>query len=110
MNSAVLFGIYTARFPYLDSGSDKIRPVIVISRPHGPHNAVAVVPISSKMTRTPVDVMLNDWQEAGLMKPSIARVHRLTTMLQSDLASQLGVLGLVDIHALKRSLRNLLQL
>ncbi len=110
MSVASLFGVYTARFPFLDTNQDKIRPVIVVSKPHGQHNIVTVEPVSSKGTLAAVDMVLQDWQADGLIKPSVARVHRLTAVLQADLTSQLGVLSTRDQHNLLQALKELLKL
>lgn len=110
MSSARPYGVYTAAFPFLGSGSDKVRPVIVLSKPQGRYNVIAVAPISSKSKCETVDVKLSDWQSAGLIKPSIARVHRVTTLLQLDLISQLGVLTNSDKKAMRLALKELLEL
>ena len=103
-------GVYTARFPYIESSLDKIRPVLVISQPYGEYGVVAIVPLSSKSALEAVDVRLGGWQRAELAKASVARVHRLTTMLQSDLIGELGQLDNNDIKALKDALREFLHL
>jgi mRNA interferase MazF len=104
------FGLYTARFPFLDSEETKIRPVIVISKPQGPHNVIAIVPVSSKLIREEVDVTIIEWGDSGLLKPSVARVHRLTTMLQADLIAELGTLSQREVQSLKVSLKKYLEL
>jgi mRNA-degrading endonuclease toxin of MazEF toxin-antitoxin module len=103
-----LFGVYTAQFPFLDSQETKIRPVVVISKPHGPHEVLAVVPISSKNVLAEIDISLRHWKDEGLLTPSIARVHRLTTMLQADLIAELGELAQEDRQNLQSALRRLL--
>ena len=108
MNSVVLYGVYTAKFPFLDTDKDKVRPVIVISKPHGHYNIVNVVPVSSQTEREDVDIELQDWQSAGLVKPSIARVHRLSALLLSELTSQLGMLSAKDRNNLLESIKRLL--
>lgn len=110
MSTPKVFGIYTAQFPFLDAQEAKIRPVIVIGKPHGPHKVLAVVPISSKSTLEEVDIALHHWSDAGLLKSSIARVHRLTTMLQSDFIAELGELAQDDRQNLRSALRRLLDL
>jgi mRNA interferase MazF len=105
-----IFGVYTAQFPFLDSTGTKIRPVIVISQPHGTHKIIAIVPVSSKLQREDIDVGLAGWNDSGLLKPSVARVHRLTTMLQADLIAELGVLTDKDTKAIQNSLKKLLNL
>lgn len=110
MNSPKLHGIYTAQFPFLDTSEVKIRPVIVISPPIGKYNAIAVVLVSAKATPENVDVVLKHWKSENLLKPSVARVHRLTTMLQADLLAELGSLTKEDAKQLQDSLRKFLRL
>lgn len=110
MNSTILFGVYTAKFPFLENDKEKIRPVIVISKPHGKYNIISVVPVSAQINRERVDIELQDWQTAGLVKPSVARVHRLSTLLQSEITSQLGVLSKKDQANLLDALKRLLGL
>jgi mRNA interferase MazF len=105
-----LFGVYTAQFPFLDTQEAKIRPIIIIGKPQGQHKIVAVVPISSKSTLEEVDSALHHWSAEGLLKPSVARVHRLTTILQSDIIAELGELARDDSQNLRSALRRLLGL
>lgn len=81
-----------------------------MSQPHGAFNVICVVPVSSRVTSESVDVTLVDWQQAQLVKPSVARVHRLTTILQSDLVTELGQLGEKDSGKLKEALSQFLYL
>jgi mRNA interferase MazF len=110
VNVPKLFGVYTAQFPFLDTQETKIRPVVVISKPQGQHKILTIVPISSKSVLEAVDVSLHHWSDAGLLKPSVARVHRLTTMLQADLIAELGGLTQDDVEDLQTALRRLLNL
>lgn len=87
-----------------------MRPVIVVSKPRGQHKVVVVIPISSKNTVEDVDILLRRWSDEGLLKPSVARLHRLTTMLQADLITELGVLSQEDIENLQVALKKLLNL
>lgn len=105
-----LFGVYTAQFPFLDIQETKIRPVVIISKPQGQHKVLVVVPISSKSIVEEIDVTLRHWSDEGLLKPSVARVHRLTTMLQTDLVAELGELTQEDKQSLLAALRRLLNL
>lgn len=110
MKPPLLYGLYTARFPYLDTKQHKIRPVIVVSKPQGEHSVVAVVPITSQLTQEAVDVHLGDWGNSGLLKPSIARTHRLTTIISKKLITKIGSLAENDIKQLQNSLRKYLEL
>ncbi len=108
MKAATLFGIYTVQFPYLDSGQTKLRPVIVISKPVGSYGVIAIVPISAQAKPEVVDIAITDWDTAGLIKPSTARVHRLTTVLESSLVSQLGAMSQKDASALQQAIKQFL--
>lgn len=110
MNEPTIFGVYTARFPFLDSNETKIRPVIVIGKPVGKHGIIAIVPISSRLIREDIDMAIKNWNDAGLLKPSVARVHRLSTMLQADLIASLGELRQEESRTLQASLRKFLNL
>lgn len=110
MSSLDVFGVYTAQIPFLGTQGAKVRPVIVVSKSYGQHGVIAIIPISSKVTRETVDTAIDSWKAAGLMKSSIARVHRLTTMLQSDLIAELGKLEMRDVDAIKASVKTFLSL
>jgi mRNA-degrading endonuclease toxin of MazEF toxin-antitoxin module len=110
LKNSSIFGVYTTKFPYLDATDTKIRPVIAIGKPQGKHNVIVVIPLSSKPKQVDVDTVISDWKSAGLVNNSVARVHRLTTILQSDLLSELGTLSLKDIETLKGTIRELFSL
>jgi mRNA-degrading endonuclease toxin of MazEF toxin-antitoxin module len=103
-------GVYIAEIPFIGADNGKLRPVIVISEPQGQYKLVVVVPISSQPKREAADLSLKEWQAAGLIKPSVARVHRLTTLMQSDLKTELGHISALDARMLRKALSNLLQL
>ena len=110
MSAPKLFGVYTAQFPFLDTQETKIRPVVVISKPYVWHKVLVVVPISSKSVSEEIDAALSHWSSEGLLKPSVARVHRLTAMLQTDIIAELGELVQEDKQSLQAALRRLLNL
>jgi len=110
MNGPKPFGLYTAEFPFLDTEGTKIRPIIVLSLAQSKHKIVAVVPVSSRLILEGLDVVLGGWKQEGLLRPSVARVHRLTTLLQSDLRSEIGVLEPDDIRLLQDEMRKFLSL
>jgi len=104
------YGIYLARFQFLDSNTYKIRPVVVVGQPKGPHKIVLAVPLSSKTNHEDIDVIVEDWQASGLAKPTVARVHRLTALLGGNILETLGQLDEQDVESLKRALRQALKL
>jgi len=106
----MLYGVYIARFPFIESSKDKLRPVVVLSRPYSKHKVVTVVPISSKQNAEAINITISDLAIAGLIRPSIARIYRLGTLLQTNLITQLGSLSDTDIRKLQVALRKLLNL
>ena len=99
-----LYGVYTARFPFLKSADQKIRPVVIISKPTGKYRVLTAVPITSKIDRDEFDFEIKGWAEAGLIKLSVIRVHRISTILESRLVAELGSLPAGDIKKLQESL------
>ncbi len=82
----------------------------MVSLPQSTHKIVAIIPVSSKAKREDVDIILKDWKDEGLLKPSVVRVHRLTTLLQPDLLTELGTLHDDDVEALQDAMRSYLKL
>jgi mRNA-degrading endonuclease toxin of MazEF toxin-antitoxin module len=97
-------------FHFLDSQETKTRPIIVVSQPQGSNNVIVVAPISSKIVQEDVDFSLHHWSGEGLLRPSVARVHRVTAMLQSDLIAEIGELIQEDKQFLQTALKRLLNL
>jgi mRNA-degrading endonuclease toxin of MazEF toxin-antitoxin module len=83
---------------------------VVISEPMGEYDIIAVIPISSTTAFTSVDIPVTKWRESGLAVKSVLRVHRLTTMLATDLVSELGSLSELDINLAKKSLTTYLNI
>ena len=52
--------------------------------------------ITSVLRSGPLDVLLIDWQQAGLAKPSVARRDRLVTAEKTILRRRLGCLSSRD--------------
>jgi mRNA-degrading endonuclease toxin of MazEF toxin-antitoxin module len=104
------YGIYLARFQFIESNDYKIRPVVIVSQPRGEHKIVLVVPLSSQPDRQDIDIALMAWQDSGLAKPTVARVHRLTALLGSNVLELIGQLDSRDVDMLKQALRQVFEL
>lgn len=53
---------------------------------------IVVSPITSQITQTAFDVEIIEWQQAGLTRPSVVRLHKLNTIEKSLVNRQLGIL------------------
>jgi mRNA interferase MazF len=78
------------KLPFSDAVTFKLRPVLLLLDTGD--NDVIVARITSQTTQTAFDVEIIEWQQAGLMRPSIVRLHKLNTVEKRLLERQLGTL------------------
>jgi mRNA interferase MazF len=107
--------LYLAQFLYADLESAKRRPVCVVSGGafnRSPDVIVAMVTSRRARLRAPAvgDVILHDWEAAGLLVPSTLRAGRLPTMEARLLDGRLGSLSERDLEATAAALRSVLHL
>ena len=56
-----------------------------------------VAKITSQIPRTTFDVEIQEWQQAGLKRPSAVRLHKLNTLQKSLVERRLGILTPDDL-------------
>jgi mRNA-degrading endonuclease toxin of MazEF toxin-antitoxin module len=105
-------------FPFSHSEPQpyKQRPVLVI-RAVGtaPDRAILVAMITANARRvkrpSPGDVVVGDWQNAGLKAPSVVRTRRLWTAEERDFTpgSPLGVVSATVLNDVRVKVRTLVQ-
>ena len=100
---AILF----APVMYSDGESSKPRPVCVVSVPGfnaGPDVLLAMVTSSTRTRQHPGigDVVVENWETAGLWRPSVVRTGRLFALEHRHLGRRLGDLSAHDLHAVNR--------
>lgn len=104
--------VVLAHVVFTDGTSTKKRPAIVISgsKYHKEREEIVVVAISSNTKRTLFgDVLLQEWQSAGLLYPSTATGIFFT--IKKDLVERrLGALTIVDLTALENNLQKILEI
>lgn len=77
-------------FPFADAAGVKRRPALVLLDTGD--EDVIVARVTSQMAQTAFDVELVEWQQAGLLLPSVARVHKVATLEKSLVERRLGTL------------------
>jgi len=77
-------------FPFSDSSEGKRRPALVLFDTGD--DDLVVARITSQITQTEFDVEILEWQKAGLLVPSVVRVHKLATLEKSLVERKLGTL------------------
>jgi mRNA interferase MazF len=98
-------------FPFTNQTASKKRPAVVVSS-HGyalERNDVIMMAVTSQMRPSPAvgEVWLQDWREAGLLKPSAIKPV-IATLERSLVIRRLGVLSDVDQIALAAALSAIL--
>ena len=90
--------IYLIKVVYPDQTGWKVRPAVVISPNEfdGEIDVVAVS-VSTALPRNHFDVVLENWSEEGLDKPSIARTSKLISVSSFMLKKRLGTLTSDDL-------------
>lgn len=107
---AIHFSICLAKFRFIESDDQKLRPVIVVGRPYGKRPILMAIPISSSAQAETVDVVLENWKVNGLLKPSVARVHRLSAILEQDLLEVVGTIDSKHKDAIRSAMKELLRI
>ena len=97
-------------FPFTDQASSKKRPAVVISsevyNTSRPDLIIMAVTSQIRPTSTIGEVIVQQWQEAGLLKPSAIKPV-ITTLEKNLVIKAMGRLGKGDQKALRESLQEI---
>jgi mRNA-degrading endonuclease toxin of MazEF toxin-antitoxin module len=89
-----VFGeIFICQFPFTSGGFSKPRPALVL---FDLGEDVLICRVTSVSRTGELDVDIAGWMQAGLAKPSVARLDRIVTAEKSILGRRLGVLNAAD--------------
>jgi mRNA interferase MazF len=81
-------------FPFTASGQTKARPALVILDTGDAD--VMLARVTTQTWNTQFDVPIVAWQQAGLLAPSVVRLHKLATLSKSRVQHRLGKLDASD--------------
>ena len=99
-------------FPFTDQTSSKKRPAVVISSDiyNNDRPDIILMAVTSQMRRlgNTGEAEVKDWQEAGLLKPSLIKPI-LTTIEKNLVVKKLGNLSEKDRHALQEVLQTIIR-
>ncbi|TQS75020.1 type II toxin-antitoxin system PemK/MazF family toxin [Ornithinibacillus gellani] len=70
----------------------KQRPVVIVGNELALDIDVIIAPITSQKSRNRFDIVLKYWEEAGLLKPSVVRTSKITSIHGTELQRHLGEL------------------
>jgi mRNA interferase MazF len=81
-------------FPFTSGGQTKQRPALVLLDTGD--DELVVARVTTQAYQTPHDVFLTDWRRAGLLAPSVVRLHKVATLAKSRISRRLGRLETGD--------------
>jgi len=90
-------------FPFSDQTTAKKRPAVIISS-----DIMAVTSQTSKISSVG-ECLIEDWNNAGLLKPSAIK-SAISTIERALILKKLGRLSKSDIRSMEEALRELLDL
>ncbi len=105
-----LWEVWHARFNFEEGKGYKYRPVIVVGVHFDGSLVMMVTSVGNKL-QLPHDYVLQDWRQAGLDKPSIARADRIASIPPDYIgtAGRIGRLSQRDVDALAAILEEMLR-
>lgn len=86
--------IWWVDFPYEDGEKEKHRPAIIIDA-----DTIAIIAmyVTSQDKLRPLDIEISDWKEAGLPRPSWARIDKTVSIAEWRLLGKTGHLSDADL-------------
>ena len=98
-------------FPFTDQTSSKQRPAVVLSSEsyNRVHLDIILAPITSQFLNRPDEAILDEWQKAGLLKPSVVKPI-LSSFDTALVRRQLGTLSVSDLKTVRQLFRQILDL
>ncbi len=103
-----LFGdVLIINFPFSDGQGSKRRPVMVLKDTND--KDILVAKITSQSYNTSFDTTLQDWTQAGLLSPSVIRIHKIQTLQSSLIFGHIGRLTSTDLKTVKKTLMRLVE-
>lgn len=98
-------------FPFTDQSTTKQRPAVVLSSAayNRTHPDLILAPITSQLHKEYDKAILNEWQNAGLLKPSFVK-PLLSSFDPLLVKRQLGSLSGADLEAVRDLFKQILNL
>jgi mRNA interferase MazF len=92
-------------FPFADATGARRRPALVLLDTGDAD--IVVARVTSQIVRTVFDVELVEWQQAGLLLPSVVRVHKVATLEKRLVERRLGALTSNDWDQVRTRIQQL---
>jgi mRNA interferase MazF len=96
-NLYVQGSVWLAKVYFKNEGRFKIRPVIIVGNELTIEIDVLITPVTSSEPRNEFDIVIEYWEEAGLLNPSVARTSKIASIPSKELIKRLGILHEHDL-------------
>jgi mRNA interferase MazF len=93
--------VVLVRFPFSDLSGSKVRPVVVVSRPHASQDLFVISLTNSLLAG---EFVLREWKNSGLNVASAVK-RGLFTIHESLIVKSVGILSKSDAERVDDSLR-----
>ena len=104
--------VVLVRFIFTDESGAKQRPAVIISSDdyHSNRQEAIIAAITSNVQRLLTgDHLIKDWQETGLLHPSVA-TSIIRTIKKGMIEQKLGEMPAADFQVIQESMRQVLEL
>ncbi len=102
------YDIVVVKFPFASSLNYKARPAVVVSSESyniNTRDTLLIMAISSKIdNKLDFEFKIQDWKEAGLIKPSLLK-SSIATIEKDFVKTKLGTLSVNDIQSLEKMIK-----
>jgi mRNA interferase MazF len=99
--------VVLVRFPFAEVATAKKRPALVLARTaRSARNRTAILAMITSQVealRLTGDVLLAEWQQAGLLHPSLLRLAKVATIDEELVEKAIGRLAQADRDAARRA-------
>ncbi|MCX6844818.1 MAG: type II toxin-antitoxin system PemK/MazF family toxin [candidate division WOR-3 bacterium] len=75
-------------FPFTGTAGSKRRPALILLDTGD--DDIVVARVTGQLSAAPQDVTLDEWQQAGLLLPSVVRLHKIATLQRRLVDKKLG--------------------
>lgn len=100
--------IVLIKFPFSNSKGYKKRPALVLQS--FSDGDLILCRVTSKRYRTDYDLNVIDWENCGLLLPSVIRVHKLITLESTLIEGKLGAISAQLLEEVSRVFLGILSL
>jgi len=95
--------IVLLRFPFTNGVGFKQRPAVVLADTQD--GDLLMARVTSRIRNGPREVTIQDWQTAGLLRPSQIRIHKIASLEVLLVVRSMGTLSLTDLEDLRIAVR-----